>query len=351
MLNPYHNNPAYNQQRAGAGYLVGRAARYAYDRYVAAPAAGAAPPPSSARPPRRQTRRKQPSKKTKSVKKDVQKLKKSVHSLQKMDDNTTGTMTYRKLHSGEIISAVHHHKIFCTGIIDTTAYEDVLGQCKFFDPATPGTLTTASQSAGTYARQSLVQSVTNKVYFRNNYQTDADVTVYLCSCKDDTDQLPNVLWTSGIADQGYGNLLTTNSDLGQYPSDYDTVKDIWNLKVAFKGTLSPGQSATVSNTIKDIEYSPSTVDAHNLAYQREYKAQVYMFQVRGCLSHDQEVSTNTTFQQGGIDFYGEISFKVKYNAGINISYIYVQDDSDASFVGNPVCSNQPVADNQTYSTA
>lgn len=299
-------------------------------------------------PARKKKKKKQNKSKKLNIKKDVRQMKNQLHKLKQMDDNTTGTMTFRKLASGDVISAVNHNKVQVKGIIDNDLYEEALAQCKFFDPATPGTLVTGSAATGTFARNSLIQSVTNKLFFRNNYQVSCDITVYLCTVKDDTDILPNVLWTSGIADQGYGNLLTSNSDLGQYPTDYDLVKDIWNLKIAFKGTLEPGQTTTVSNTIKDIEYSSSTVDAHNLSYQREYKSQCYMIVVRGALAHD-TIASETTFTQGGVDYFSQITMKVKYNAGIDLSYIYVQADNDPSFTNGAVCSNNPVVDNQNYS--
>lgn len=328
--------------------IIHRGLRAAYNRY-AAPAAAAAPAARAASAPRKTGRRRRPRMpKKKGIKKDVKQLKKQVKQLRQMDDNTSGTMVYRSLGAKAIISAVNHQKIETDGLFGKTLIETALAQCKFYDPSNPATLVTGSQVAGTYARNCLIQSATSKCTFRNNYQVDCDVTCYLCEVKDDTDHTPAAAWTSGVADQAYGT-VTTNTDLGNYPSDYDLVKDLWKLKVVYKAQMRPGERAVVSHTSKDIEYSPSTVDEHALEYQREYKAYMFMFVVRGPISHDTIVADQVTYTQGGIDIFTEQSLKIKYNAGIDLSYIYVNDTSASGFTNAAVCSNQPVADNQAFS--
>jgi len=331
-----------NQMMLARG--VGRATRQLIDRYVAG---DKDPPPQAARSQSQKPRKKPASKQ----KKEVGKLKKKVTHLQQMEDNTSGTMTYRELYSGAILSAINHHKVYVAGAVSTTAYETVLAQCRFFDPSNPGSLLVGSQAAGTYSRKSLIKSVSNKLDFRNNYLTPAHVTVYHCICKADTDNGPNTLWNNGIAKQAEGNLITTNSDIGQYPTDYDGVTDAWKLKVAFKGELQPGESASVVNSVNDVIYSSSTVDGQNMLYERDIKSQCYMIVVRGCLSHAQATPDQVTYQSGGIDYFGTVVFKVQYNAGMNLRYIYVQADNAPSFTTTPVCSNKPLASNQTYSQA
>jgi len=325
--------------------MAGQGARGVLQRYLYSDRPPPDPRAGQQKPPK--TDKKKPASKQK---KEVGKLKKKVVHLQQMEDNTTGTMTYRELYSGSVISALNHHKVANYGIVNTSAYEAVLAQCRFYDPANPGVLLVGSQVAGTYTRNTLVKSVTNRLDFRNNYQTPAHVTIYHCICKDDTASTPSELWTAGIAKGSEGTGISTNSDLGQFPTDYEVVNDAWRLKVAFKGELQPGESSSVVNSVNDVRYSSSTVDQQALAFEREFKCQCYLLVVRGCLSHSAANVNEVTYQQGGIDCFGSIVFKVQYNAGMNLKYIYTNPGQSAGLT-NPVCSNKPVADNQSYSAS
>lgn len=277
--------------------------------------------------------------------KDVSGMRVQLKKLKKMDDQTTGTLTYRSGGTAAIKSNNNAQAVRASAFTQTSALESVLGQCKFFDPATPGTLITGNPSSGTFQRNLMFENITHKQIMRNNYQVPAEVTVYLAIVRDDTDLGVDGAWTNGIPD---GSNLVANTDLNQYPTDYNLVNDIFKMKRIFHKILQPGQQASVSHSTGAFEYDPSVVDTHALAYQREYKAFQMLTIVKGVIAHDSGVSATQGITQAGVDIEETAVYKVKYSAGINIAYTYVSNVYD-TFTGSALVSNKPISDNQPYS--
>lgn len=304
---------------------------------------------SEARPSLAGKRKKRPRKPTSKTGSKLKQLEKAVNYLKKTDDNESGTLTYRYINSGSLKSVVNRRNYAATSSINKTAVENMIEQLKYYDPANPGTLLTASAASGTYSRDCLIESISHKLHLRNNYQTPVNLTVYYCTVKADTNIDPASAWLQGIVDQGYGNHSAIDPIVQEiYPSDSDQLNDLWKLQVAYKGELQPGQHTTVSRTVKDIKYSPSTADQHNLTYQKAFKANAYMIVIHGPLGHD-TVQNEQTYIQSGIDYRATLSAKVKYNAGIDIKYYYIDQQQDLAFTNGGVVSQQPIADNQSYS--
>ena len=271
----------------------------------------------------------------------------SIKKLQQQTRQSLGTMTYRHLDSTAKICNVNQQAFQMINPNNVTQLETVLAQCKFFDPATPGTLVTGSLVAGTYQRNVRFENVSSKLEVRNNFGTTVDVRIYLCKVKDDTNSTAGVAWSDGIPD---GSNLSVRENIGQYPSDYDIVKDLYNLKLAKSCTLRPGGAATVTHSTGSFEYSPSTVDTHGLEYQKEYKGFSWMVVFHGGVGHD-TVNTEITTMQCGLDMSWTDTYKVKYDAGANISFVHVVNDRDAAFTTGGVMAQTPITDNQAYSYA
>lgn len=271
----------------------------------------------------------------------------AIKELRTSEKASLGTMTVRnRVANNRLLCNVNQQAVLDINPIATTNIEAVLQHCKYFDPSNPGTLLTASQVAGTYQRNTLIKGIWSHVLLRNNYQSDVKCTVYLCRARDDTNQSPGQAWAAGIAD---GSNLSSTSDLTQYPTDYNVFKDLWNSKIIGKQTLSPGQSLECKYSTDKFEYDSSTVDTHALVYQHEYKASSVLVVIEGTLSHDTSVD-----QQGlcaaGVDISYGNTYRVVYNAGINISFTYVDNQLDTPTNGF-VQSHQPMSDNQAYSVS
>lgn len=300
---------------------------------------------------KKQYRRRRP---RKSVKKasnaklstEVKQIKKSLSKMKKLDDATIGSLTVR-LNAGTDLnsSALNQQGSKSWSILSTDQIEaDVINKLKFFDPSNPGTLITANAAAGTFQRNILIDYASMTIHFKNNYQVECELDVYLCRVKDDTDQTVIDAWDAGVPD---GSNLPDKNALHQFPTDYNVVNDLYQLKKLKTVKLQAGESCSVSHYEKDIEYDPSTVDTHALSYQREYKSFQFLATVRGLMSHD-----TTLFEEGiqraALDVEVRQVYKVKYSAGTNIAYIDVTNTYDTP-TNNFVSSNKPANSNQSYS--
>lgn len=254
-------------------------------------------------------------------------------------------MTYRAIGSNRFVFDENKQGASTVAVNRVQDIESILARCKFFDPSTPGTLIEGSLAAGTFQRNVRFENITSSVTFRNNYMTTIEATVYLCQVKDDTDLAPLTAWANGLSD---GTNLTSIFDLGQYPSDYDVVKDLYKLKVAKKVILAPGESCSTFHKTGAFEYSPSTVDAHPVAYQTEYKSFDWLVVAKGCVGHDVGISSIANMP-GGLDVSWTNVYKVKYDAGVNIRFTHVDNSNAASFPNGGVMSQKPIGENQAFS--
>lgn len=284
-----------------------------------------------------------PAKSNKKLSKDVKVMKAKLVRLKKMDDATTGTATVRFNSTRRMLNAVNKQQAQNYSLNSTEDLELVLSKLKYFDPTNPEDLITASAADGTYQRNMLIDYASITVLFRNNYITPLELDIYYCKCKDDTDQTVISAWDAGVPD---GSNLTDRTDLNQYPSDYNVVKDLYKLDKIKEVILEPGNECSVSHNETMIEYDPATVDIHALSHQKEYKCGFFLAIAKGVIGHDP-----TTDSQGrvqiGLDIEVRKVYRVKYSAGINISYTDVDNDYDAILL-DAIVSNKPVAFNQNY---
>lgn len=314
---------------------------------------GAAPIPGrSADAPSRRRKKFQKAKKCRNMKgmalkKEVCKLSNQIKELKSSESASLGKMTYRKNFPYRVLCNDNKTGVLNIPLNRTTEYEETLALLKYYDPATPGTLITAAAATGTYQKNFLVKDIYSKLVLRNNYQTDVSITVYLCKVKADSSISPYTAWEDGITTDA-GN-VTSKFSPNQYPTDYDVFNDLWSTKRVIHKTLSPGESTTASHTISDVEYNPALVDEHSATYQSRFRCAEWLVVVRGMPSHDTALD-----QQGlsaaGVDIVKYNTWKVSYDAGVNLSFIMESDNLDTPTNGF-VQSHQPTPDNIAYSVA
>lgn len=337
------------QRNLNYARLAGQGARYLYDRYTAPTSAPATSPykVSSSKPSysRGSRGRKKIPRKRKSK---IKKIEKDIRSLRKYDKTGMGIHTHRKLASTNLTSSVNAQGWAILGNSATTGnYELALANLKYFDSST-NTLVTADAASGTYSRTVEFKSVGAHLEIRNNYQVPCDYTLYLCKIRDDSSLSASTCWTNGLANDQSN--ITALTQLGNYPTDYSSVNDIWNLSVSKKGRLLPGETVTASHYEKDISYDPSKTDSHALSYQRELKSFQFLLVIRGIIGHD-TVQDEQTLLQAGVDVKSSETWVVQYNAGKTLNRFYTDNGMDTAFTNAGVATNQPVADNQSYSLA
>lgn len=367
-----HRSRKTMSQIAAAKYLAGQALKYgggpalaymAGSGYKTVPGAryglsgegfrgGAAPLPSKSGGYKKRIQRKKQERKKCSklkgfaLKKKVCHIENQLKDLRRAEDASLGLMTYRNVINTSLRVGDNVQKVASYAINRSQDYESVLANLKYYDPSDPANLVTASGVTGAYQKEFLVKNINAKLEMRNNYQSDVCLTVYLCIPKSDSSISPDTAWTNGITTDA-GNVLA-NTELNQYPTDYDVFRDLWTAKRVCYKKLSPGQSATATTNISDVTFDPALYAQHSADYQRRWKSQRWLVVVTGTISHDSVSPNDVGLSSAGVDILISSTWKVQYDAGVNISYVYLDTTYDTPGTGF-VQSHQPVADNISYS--
>lgn len=278
----------------------------------------------------------------------VNRLSKQVKNLQYAENASLGDFTHRHLYTTSSITSVDgkSYGVAYTDGLSMAHMASTAALLKYYNPATPGTLTTANFETGTYDRRLLFKSCYSAMECRNNYQTDVKIKVYLCFPKQSSSISPTTAWQNGINANGDAS-LTDYKQIGQYPNDYSDFKDVWSAKLHCQATLSPGQTMTCSHSSKNIEFDPTAYDQHTASYQSKYKNFSWMIVTEGTIGH---VGTTIGLGQAGVDIKMMRIRRVQYDAGVNLKYSYVQNDLGTSTTST-VQSHQPVSDNIAYSAS
>jgi len=272
-------------------------------------------------------------------------LKSQVKDIKKCLSSNQGTLIYRLRGTSRCVCAVNSitHAQFASN--QMANYETVLGELRFFDIDTPGTLIQASGASGTYYREYLFKSVYSHYQCVNNYQVPCKVTLYLCRPKEDTSISPTTAFTDGLTDVGN----PSSSSPLIHITDSDEFTDLWKIDKSQSKVLMPGQKLDMFTSDKNVLYSPATFDSHNLPYQKRFHCWAYVIRVEGVLGHD-TTADEQGFLAGGVDMSCDQIYTVSYDAGIDLKYIVLSNSSD-TFTNGGVISSKPVSDNIGYSIA
>lgn len=279
------------------------------------------------------------------LKKEVCQLKNAVKDLKHSEAASLATLTYRKIRSDRELAVETQQNAGVKNIVTTTNLETVINELLYYDPSNPTVLINADGALGSYQKNFLFKSISSKLRLRNNYQSDCEVTVYICTPKKDSSTNPTSAWTAGINDDP--GSIGSFTEYGAYPTDTETFRDLWSAKRVAIKTLSPGQSCEVSHSVSDVNYDPAITDTIVSIFQRSIKSCVWLYVVKGCLSHD-TVANEQGISACGVDVQQSDTYKVSYDAGVNLSYTII-DDTMNSASNAFVQSHQPAPDNVGYS--
>jgi len=283
----------------------------------------------------------------KPYKKAIPKMKRDIKALQSKAKDGESVLTHR-FRSASKISCLTGQQTFSPVIaMPVSTLETVLGNMLYFNPATPGTLTSASGVSANYQRNYHFKSVYTKCLFRNNYQVPCKLTIYVSAIKADSSITVTSAYANGLADNP-GTALSITSPLS-YLTDSDQFLHIWKLVNTKTIVLQPGQEYVYSHSTGSFDYDPSVSDSHSSNFQKAYKAYSIDCRIEGLLGHDPTVLTEQGMLSAAVDTLVERTFKVVYDSGINLDYVIAIDSSTTSFTGSPVLSQQPTADNQSFS--
>lgn len=277
-------------------------------------------------------------------KKGKKRISQSSAKVMKIMKTFQGNLEFRNIDSRYIRTAGYNqtNHSLCDDV-NMAAYESVLGNLKFFNPSAPGTLISASGATGTYYREYLFRSVSSIHTVKNNYQIPCKVTLYYCTVKNDTNIGPITAFTDGISDGS--NAASTSLFINL--TDSDEFNDLWRIAKKKTKLLLPGRQMSLSYRFNNMLYSPATYDSHTSTYQKRFKCFVVICRVEGVQAHD-SAANEVGFTNAGVDVTWRTSYKVQYDAGGDINYLYVSENQD-SFTNGPLVSSMPVADNINYS--
>jgi len=277
----------------------------------------------------------------------VQSLKKDVKAIKKQLATQLSHFSYRACATGRVLAAVSSKSYANVVATDIAFLETALANGRFFDPAVPGTLVTASLVAGTYSQKVRIVSQYTKVVFRNNYQVPCKLQVMAWLPKDDTSIASSTAFTSGLADNASGALTATDPQV--YPSDSKQLTELYKLDKSAKTQLQPGEEFEFIYTFKECWYDPSFYDSHNLSYQSSFGGVNIDCTIQGVLGHDSVVTTEQGLLQAGCDYVVYRTVRVEYDAGgVDLNYVVTSTTLD-SFTNGGLVSSKPVADNIAYS--
>lgn len=280
------------------------------------------------------------------LRKEVLYLKNQVRDLKHTENTGLADYTRRRIRSFKNLAAVGQQGIVGIQVNRTTEYETVLSNLKYYD-ITTNTFVTASGTAGTAQKEFSFPLVSSKILLRNNYQTDAQVIVYLCTPKQATSTGNLDAWTQGIADD-IGN-VSSFTEYGSLPTDYSTFNELYATKRLLTKDLSPGESCVGYHSVQDIMYDPAFIDSHSETHQKKLKNFSYLIIVRGLLGHD-TAADEQGITPAGVDIQVTDTFKIKYDGGANFTWVDLDDTQDTP-TNNFVQSHQPIPDNVQYSVS
>lgn len=287
--------------------------------------------------------------------KDVDVCKKAIKNLRQLSDASTGTMSYRRWTKLRTSSDEMEQGVNFFQCVNKTRLEACISKLLFFDPATSSTLKNVDLTSSSYSKDILIKYFQTSMELRNNYQVDCRVKVYLCEAKAATNIPAATAWTNGIADNAYDTSgsasVTDRTQVGQYPTDYESFNNQWKTKVLLDTVLKSGSSAKIKHSIKDMEYDPAHADTVTDEFQREFKSFGYLIVTQGTVSHDSSVVGEVGIGETNLDCDIHTTAKIQYDAGINVEYVVIDDEILGSFSTGAVQANKPVSDNQSFSVA
>lgn len=276
-----------------------------------------------------------------------QSLKKRLSRLEKKVSNETSLIIYKYDSKDTVRPTAGSASYSSRSALDNQLIELALGQARFFDPATPGTLITASLATPTFS-QKVLFSVYSTCVIKNNYQIPCMVTFGVVLPKLDTSDPPQTTWAAGLVDQG--NPDNTSTLLNW--SDSTQMSEVWTVKGKWRTVvLAPGRQVTMTYFTKPFTYDPSYTDSYTSTVSKRTRSAIFAYRVQGLLGHDTSVSSEVGMAPAGVDVYVRNDMKVQYNSGgASVKTIILNENASQSFTNGAVVS-QLLVDNQAYSVA
>lgn len=274
-------------------------------------------------------------------------LTKRVRNLEQRVRDEDSILTYKVSAKDRLNPGVNSATYGFASCLSIANIEAAAANAKFFDPAAPGTLVTASLVSGTYSSKFRVQARCT-ITIKNNYQVPCVLHVGMVAPKVATSNSPNTAYTNGLADQGNpnsGSPMLHWSDSKQFGETYKFTRKVKKI------LLRPGAQRTFVHKQASFLYDPSYFDSNTETYQPRARSKLWVYRCQGVPGHDTSVTTEQGLLPAGIDVYAADTYTIHYNSGgATLNTIVCSEGASGSFTNAGVVS-QIVADNQSYSVS
>lgn len=267
-------------------------------------------------------------------------LSKRVWMLEKRQNASQGTHIHRRRRytnftsdDGEI--KVGHKDINTRGTLDA-----VLAKLQYYNPADPANLVTADGATGTFSRDYMFAPVRVSVIVRNRGRTPCVFGAYLCMCKDDTSTTVTAAYTAGFDNVVETTLGVPNNETPLfYNNDSDVLKSLYKITRTKKFKLEPGQGRNFVFYTRGFNYNPAILDTQADDYQPDFAGSSIMYRVQGVPGNDSTLGTaELGLVPGSITVCTTLEWKVRYEAGVNLKRITVDDTGETNFTNAGVVS-------------
>ncbi len=280
---------------------------------------------------------------SKAISSRLKKVERKVVKLNKRDEDLSAELVWRFIDGAIQESAENEVAYYWSSINNLGNVDDVIAQLRYYNPSAPSTLVTADGTTGVYQKKFHFEGCSGSVTYSANYSLPAHVTIYQCVAKKDTSLTPINLITSGLAD------ITSSGVIGDpllYPTDFELLTNIYDVKRIFSGRIDAGASKTVGISVPPFTVDPSFFDVHGLSYQTILNSTGFLTRISGVVAHDANLA-NTKYGlcPGVLDRLYKKTFRVKYDAGADIKFIHTLSSLDPFTTESEVC-NKPLAGQQ-----
>lgn len=284
------------------------------------------------------------SKRKPSLKKKVERLQKSVKHVKDIAENGVGHKTYRERFSYQFkLASTNTAEYQTTNLCGHTSIVRALNTMFYFDPSDPGNLISANGSTGTYQREYLFDP--SFVFMaRNNTSIACKLRCYLLLPKTITMITPSNAVNDGLNDKGSGLLTSTLA----YPTDSEVFNTSYRIVKSWIKEVQPGQEVVHRYKGKPFKYDPSVDDQYVAQYYPDWSGATVLWRLEGIVGHDDADTSEVGTMGASVDIMTWSTYLITYDAGINIKFIVVDDDTDIISYTASSIANRPIAAIQKF---
>lgn len=261
------------------------------------------------------------------------------------------TLEFRFKGTGQYVKPVNRKlHVANIGMVKAT-FDNVLAQLQYYN-ATSGEFETKAFEVSTADQKTvLIDSCSTTLSLKNSYQVPVAMDIYLVQPKENSSLSPVADFQTGMGNKLVDPTIPTDHTLINL-KDSQEFRYRWSSKKIRSVTLIPGQTTSVSRTVRGIIYDPTAVSA--LAAQRQLKSFYFYIVFKDNihnLGHSNPTVTVFGHLNGAVDYSVTQITKVKYDGGMNGHRIVINSPQITDVITGGVTGMSNITDNQALNAA